>query len=183
MPQPCTVHVIQVVLVASCQCRGPPATTWKCPSRVSPGRRCTKGWVCGRQPGTGIRRSGGGAVTPFIHLEVPDSLFVSPGLGVDIRQSMGWTKVCGTARSGVWVLKGNAIARIQPANLDRLRVQWTQRGYETTWVTPGHDCLCSHAYGRRAAVRPQTKDSIWDGAVSLWRSHLSCLLSVQEGRC
>ena len=40
------------------------------------------------------------------------SNFVSPGRGLDIRQSMGWTKVCGTARSGIWVLKGNARARM-----------------------------------------------------------------------
>ena len=40
--------------------------------------------------------------------------------------------------------------------------------HETAWVTPGHDCLCSYAYGRRAAVRPQTKDSIWDGVIGLW---------------
>ena len=31
--------------------------------------------------------------------------------------------------------------------------------YETAWVTPGHDCLCSYAYGRGAAVRPQTNEA------------------------
>ena len=40
--------------------------------------------------------------------------------------------------------------------------------HETAWVTPGHDCPCSYAYGRGAAVRPQTKDSIWDGVICLW---------------
>ena len=96
-----------------------------------------------RQPGTGTRRVGEGAVTPSLHPEVPDIRFMSPGYGLDIRQSMRWTKVCGTARSGIWVLKGNARTRMLPANLDCLRVGWRKHGtYETAWVTPGHDCLC-----------------------------------------
>ena len=82
----------------------------------------------------------------------------------DIRQSMGWTKVCGTARSGIWVLKGNARACMFLVNLDHL-----QRGaYKTARVTPGHDSLCSHKYGHGAAVRPQTGNAIWDGVVGLW---------------
>ena len=40
---------------------------------------------------------------------------------------MGWTKVCGTARSGIWVLKGNGRARMLPDNLDHLRVRWISR--------------------------------------------------------
>ena len=102
-----------------------------------------------------------GAVTPSIHPEVPGIQFVSPGYGLDIRQSMGWTKVCGTARSGIWVLKSIARTCMFPANLDHLRVGWRKQGsYETAWVTPGHDCLCSYAYGRGAAVRPQTNNAI-----------------------
>ena len=122
-----------------------------------------------KQPGTGPRRVREGAVTPSLHPEVPDIQFVSPGYGLDIRQSMGWTKVCGTARSGIWVLKGNARTRMLPANLDYLRVGWRKQGsYETAWVTPGHDCLCSYAYGHGAAVRPQTNDAIWHGVIGLW---------------
>ena len=60
------------------------------------------GSLPGRQPGTGTRQVRGGAVTPSLHPEVPDIHFVSPGYGLDIRQSMGWTKVCGTAQSGIW---------------------------------------------------------------------------------
>ena len=37
---------------------------------------------------------------------------------------MGWTKVCGTTRWGIWVLKGNARARMLPENLHHLRVGW-----------------------------------------------------------
>ena len=48
-----------------------------------------------RQPGTGTRRVREGAVTPSLHPEVPGIQFVSLGYGLDIRQSMGWTKVCG----------------------------------------------------------------------------------------
>ena len=56
-----------------------------------------------------------------------------------------------------------------PANLDDLSVQRERRKtYDTAWVTPGHDCLCSHAFGHGAAVRPQTNNSIWDGVIGLW---------------
>ena len=124
-----------------------------------------------RQPGTGTRQVRGGVVTPSLHPEVPGIQFVSPGRGLDIRQSMGWTKVCGTARSGIWVLKGNARARMLPENLDHLRVRWISRGtYGTAWVTPGHDCLCSYQYGHGAAVRPHTNDAIWHGVIGLWGS-------------
>ena len=127
------------------------------------------GSLPGRQPGTGTRTSKGSVVTPSLHPEVPDSLFVSPGPGKRIRQSMGWTKVCGTAQSGIWVLKGNARTCMFPANLDHLRVGWRKQGsYKTAWVTPGHDCLCSYKYGHGAAVRPQTNKAIWDGVISLW---------------
>ena len=108
-------------------------------------------------------------VTSSLHPEVPGIQFVSPRHGLYIRQSMGWTKVCGTARSGIWVLKGNARTCMFPANLDHFRVEWIKQGtYKTAWVTRGHDCLCPYQYGRGAAVRPQTNDAIWDGVVSLW---------------
>ena len=85
-----------------------------------------------RQPGTGTRQVRGGVDTPSFHPEVSGIQFVSPGRGLDIRQSMGWTKVCSTTRSGIWVLKGNARARMLPENLDHLRVRWISRGtYET----------------------------------------------------
>ena len=122
------------------------------------------GSLPGRQPGTGTRTSKGSVVTPSLHPEVPDSLFVSPGPGKRIRQLMGWTKVCGTTQSGIWVLKGNARTCMFPANLDYLRVGWWKQGsYKTARVTPGHDCLCAYKYGHGAAVRPQTNKAIWDG--------------------
>ena len=46
----------------------------------------------------------------------------TPGRGLGIRQSMGWTKVCETAQSGIWVLKGVARACMLPVNLDHLWV-------------------------------------------------------------
>ena len=143
-----------------------------------------RGQVAGsrRQPGTGTRRVREGAVTPSLHPEVPGIQFVSPGRGLDIRQSMGWTKVCGTARSGIWVLKGNARTRMLPENLDHLRVRWISRGsYETAWVTPGHDCLCSYQYGHGAAIRPQTNDAIWHGVIGLW-GRVAPLLSPWRAR-
>ena len=107
--------------------------------------------------------------TPSLHPEVPSIQFVSPAHGLDIRQSMGWTKVCGTTQSVIWVLNGNSRTRMLPANLDYLRVEWIQQGtYETAWIAPGHDCLCSYKYGHGAAVRPQTNNAIWDGVIGLW---------------
>ena len=95
---------------------------------------------------------------------------------------MGWTKVCGTTRSGIWVLKGNARTRMLPNNLDYLRVGWISRGtYETAWVTPWHDCLCSYKYGRGAAVRLQTNNAIWDGVIGLW-SRVAPFLSPWCGK-
>ena len=85
------------------------------------------------------------------------------------------TKVCGTTQLGIWVLKGNARTYMFPANLDHLRVKWRKQGtYETAWVTPGHDCLCSYKYGHGAAVRPQTNNAIW---------HPSCHLGVVRRMC
>ena len=55
-----------------------------------------------RQPGTGTRRQRRGAVTSSLHPEVPDTQLASPGYGLDIRQSMGWTKVCGTVQIWTW---------------------------------------------------------------------------------
>ena len=82
---------------------------------------------------------------------------------------MGWRKVCGTAGSGIWVLKGDTRGRMPLANLDHLSVQWRKQGsYDTARVSPEHDCLSSFACGRGAAVRPQTNGSIWDGAIGLW---------------
>ena len=78
--------------------------------------------------------------------------------------------------------KVNARARMLPENLDHLRVKWISRGtYETAWVTPGHDCLCSYQYGHGAAVRPQTNDPIWHGVVGFW-GRVAPLLSPWCGR-
>ena len=105
------------------------------------------GSLPGRQPGTGTRRVRESAVTHSLHPEVPDTQYVSPGRGLGIRQSMGWTKVCQTAQSGIWGPRGT---------------------YETGWDTPRHDCLCPYEYGHGAVVRPQTNNVIWDGVISLW---------------
>ena len=57
-------------------------------------RRQVAGSIPRRQPGTGTSQGKGSVVTPSLHPEVPGIQFVSPGYGLDIRQSMGWTKVC-----------------------------------------------------------------------------------------
>ena len=145
-------------------------------------RRQVAGSIPRRQPGTGTRRVREGAVTPFLHPEVSGIQFVSPGYGLDIRQSMGWTKVCQITQSGIWVLKGNSRTCMFPANLDHLRVEWIQQGtYETAWVTPVHGCLCSYKYGHGAAVRPQTNNSIWNGVIGL-RGRIAPFLSPWCGK-
>ena len=138
-----------------------------------------------RQPGTGTRQVREGVVTPSLHPKVPGIQFVSPGYVLDIRQSMGWTKVCGTARSGIWVLKGNARARMLPENLDHLRVRWISRGtYETAWVTPGHDCLCSTSMDMEQLSdhKPMTPSGM-GLLVCGAGSHPFCLHGVPGGRC
>ena len=70
-----------------------------------------------RLPGPGTKLQGQGAVTPSLHLEVPDVQFVEPGHRSGIWQSLGW-RVCGTADSGIWVLKGDARGHMLPANLE-----------------------------------------------------------------
>ena len=112
---------------------------------------------------------GAGAVTPFLHPEVPAFPFsVTWARKGNQDEAMGWKRVCGTA--GIWVLKGDARARMLPAMI-LTAFGWDGRSretYETACFTPGHDCPCSYAYGHRAAVRPQTEDPIWNVAISLW---------------
>ena len=125
----------------------------------SPGRRTRSQPVVGKAQG---------AVTPSVHLGVPDSLSVTPGRGEGIRQQLGWKKVCGTADSGIWVLKGESRGYALPSNLDHLGVAWMEkRTKSTAWVTPGHRCVCAYKYGG-AAVGPQSDDSIWKGVMGLW---------------
>ena len=75
---------------------------------------------------------------------------------------MGWKNVCRTARSGIWVLKGDAGSCVTCRN------GGSGRHTRPPWSPPGHDCLCSYSYGHGAAVRPQTNDAIWDGVIGLW---------------
>ena len=90
---------------------------------------CVRGQVAGslpgRQPGTGNERCGSHLPSTRRFL-TPQ--FVPPGRGLGIRQSMGWTKLCGTARSRILVLKGDSRTRVLLATLDRFRVEWMKRG-------------------------------------------------------
>ena len=93
----------------------------------------------------------------WTHLPSTRRFLVSNSCHLDTDWTSGnrWAgpKVCGTARSVIWVLKGNARTRMLPENLVYLRVGWiSRRTYETGWVTPGHDCLCSYSCGHGAAV-------------------------------
>ena len=53
------------------------------------------------------------------HLPSTQRFLVSNSCHLDTDwTSGGWTKVCGTTRSGIWVLKSDARARMLPENLD-----------------------------------------------------------------
>ena len=129
-----------------------------------------RGPVVGSSPGRRtVTKGERGAVTPSVHLGVSESLAVTPGHGLGLRQRLGWKKVCGTEWSGIWVLKGESRGYALPSTLDHLGVVWMEkRTYSTAWVTPTHACLCPYKYGRGAAVGPQSCSSIWNGVMGLW---------------
>ena len=107
---------------------------------------------------------------------IPCSLVMPPGRHQRAPQSLGWMRVCGTEKSGVWVLKGDARTYNLPRNLDDVGVVWERRsGYETAWATPGHVCSCSYSYGR-GPVLPQANPSVFTEAVKLW-SRVASLLT------
>ena len=98
---------------------------------------------------------------------------------------MGWTKVCGTARSGIWVLKGNASARMLPENLDHLRVRWISRG---TLRQPGlrqgttvcvHTSMDMEQLSDHGLMTPSGVGLLVCGA----GSRPSCHLGVAGGNC
>ena len=77
--------------------------------------------VCpGPGPDAGGRSSRGGGVSGLAAacLEIPCSLVMPPGRDQFAPQSLGWARVCGTERSGIWVLKGDARTYNLPRNLD-----------------------------------------------------------------
>ena len=64
----------------------------------------------GPGPGPGGRSGLDGGVSgrAAACLEIPCSLVMPPGRHQFAPQSLGWARVCGTGKSGVWVLKGDA---------------------------------------------------------------------------
>ena len=152
-------------LVVFCQCRGPPATVWvERPTR----RKGSKGGVSGlaedlrlvSEVEAGANCRPDGCVRGQVAGSLPGR---QPGTGTmqvrggAVTPSLHPDFPCTHAR-----------ARKLLDNLEHLRVEWRPRGTYEAWVTPGHDCLCSYAYGRGAAVRPQTEDAIWRGVIGLW---------------
>ena len=104
-----------------------------------------------------------------------------PGRHQRAPQSLGWARVCGTEKSGVWVLKGDARTYNLPRNLDDVGIVWERRsGYETAWATPGHVCSCSYTYGH-GPVLPQANPSVFTEAVNLWSRVASLLTPCAKG--
>ena len=109
----------------------------------------------GAGPGGRSRSVGGALGCAAAFRGIPCSLVMPPGRHQGAPQSLGWEWVCGTEKSGVWVLKGDARTDNLPRNLDDVGIVWERRsGYETAWATPGHVCSCSYDYGHEA-VLPQ----------------------------
>ena len=80
--------------------------------------------LCTLQGGDQDQAPGGPEVAPSTHPKVPDTQYMSRGRRLGIRQSMGWEKVCGSARSGIWVLHGDLKSRMLPTNLHHQSVRW-----------------------------------------------------------
>ena len=132
----------------------------------------------GPGPGPGGRSGlvGGSLDRAAAFRGIPCSLVMPPGRHQRAPQSLGWARVCGTEKSGVWVLKGDARTYNLPRNLDDVGVVWERRsGYETAWATPGHVCSCSYDYGR-GPVLPQPNPSVFTEAIKLW-SRVASLLT------
>ena len=107
---------------------------------------------------------------------IPCSLVMPPGRHQRAPQSLGWEWVCGSEKSGVWVLKGDTRTYNLPRNLDDVGIVWESRsGYETAWATPGHVCSCSYYYGR-GPVLPQPNPSVFTEAIKQW-SRVASLLT------
>ena len=107
---------------------------------------------------------------------IPCSLVMPPGRHQRAPQSLGWEWVCGSEKSGVWVLKGDTRTYNLPRNLDDVGIVWERRsGYETAWATPGHVCSCSYGYGH-GPVLPQPNPSVFTEAIKLW-SRVASLLT------
>ena len=147
--------------------------------QVSRKRRAeSSGGGPGPGPGPGGRFGRGGGVSGHAaaSLEIPCSLVMPPGRHQHAPQSLGWARVCGTERSGIWVLKGATRTYNLPRNLDDVGIVWERRsGYETAWATRGHVCSCSYDYGR-GPVLPQANPSVFTEAVNLW-SRVASLLT------
>ena len=107
---------------------------------------------------------------------IPCSLVMPPGRHQRAPQSLGWEWVCGSEKSGVWVLKGDTRTYNLPRDLDDVGIVWERRsGYETAWATPGHVCSCSYGYGH-GPVLPQPNPSVFTEAIKLW-SRVASLLT------
>ena len=132
----------------------------------------------GPGPGAGGRSGRGAGVSGLAAAcsEIPCSLVMPPWRHQSAPQSLGWARVCGTGKSGVWVLKGDGRTYNLPRNLDDVVVVWESRsGYETAWATPRHVCSCSYRYGRGPFL-PQANPSVFTEAVNLW-SRVASLLT------
>ena len=130
----------------------------------------------GAGPGGRSRLVGGALDRAAAFRGIPCSLVMPPGRHQRAPHSLGWARVCGTEKSGVWVLKGDARTYNLPWNLDDVGIVWERRsGCETAWATPGHVCSCSYDYGH-GPVLPQANPSVFTEAVNLW-SRVATLLT------
>ena len=103
------------------------------------------------------RGSGHGAASS----EIPRSLLVPPGHYQTAPQSLGWTRVCGTENSGVWVLEGDTRTHNLPEDVDDVGLVW-ERVQAVRLPGPRQGTAVG-----RGAVQPQANPSIFTEAIHL----------------
>ena len=100
-------------------------------------------------------------------MEIPPCLVMPPGHCQIAPQSLGWTRVSGTGRSGVWVLKDAARTYSVPENLDDVGVVWEHRsGYET--APRQGTAVCAHTYVGMEQFDHKLIPPFFTDAVNLW---------------
>ena len=94
-----------------------------------------------------------------------------PGRHQFATKSLSWVRVCGTEKSGVWVLQGGARTYSLPWNLDDVGVVWEHRS--------GYEAVSAYAYGLCQAV------NLWSRVASLltpWCAKLEVPTGVNLNR-
>ena len=101
----------------------------------------------------------------------PDHSLEPPGPGRVIRNTLVWSQMEKTVRSGVWLFRGAFQGKNPFSILDAVG-DWVRKGsYHTAWsVPPLSACSCSCSYGQGPAIGPQTGERCWSLPAGVWRA-------------